>query len=181
MWKKKKSINHSQHFSNYPLFRFNLSKLEPWCKNKSESCFIILGLLAPCNFQHNQIQVEFPALAVGFHCRQGQVCTQMTTGNMSVTSSNHLLLRLTQATASDGLGFVSPTDCRYIRIWLMFIRQLRSALERHHNFQGCFIQILVWIQFCLKSARKNILVGTAICSMGSTAEPQHSAGCGRKH
>lgn len=94
----KKSINHSQHFSNYPLFRFNLSKLEPRSKSKSEMAVLLFWASWHLVISNTiKYKWNFLLLQWCFHCRQGQVCTQMTTGNMSVTSSNHLLLRLTQA------------------------------------------------------------------------------------
>lgn len=95
---EEKSINHSQHFSNYPLFRFNLSKLEPWCKSKSEiAVSLFWASWHLVIFNTIKYKWNFLLLQRCFHCRQGQVCTQMTTGNTSVTSSNHLLLRLTRA------------------------------------------------------------------------------------
>lgn len=178
----KKSINHPQHFSNYPLFRFNLSKLEPRSKSKSETAVLLFWASWHLVISNTiKYKWNFLLLQWCFHCRQGQVCTQMTTGTCQSPPVTIYCWDLHRQWVSDGLGSVSPTDCRYIRIWLMFIRQLKSVLERHRNFQGCFTQVSVWIQFHLKSARRNIFVGTAISSTASTAELQHSAGCGRKH
>lgn len=47
---------------------------------------------------------------------------------------------------ADGFSSVSPTDHRYkVKNWQMFIKNLRSALERCFNVQRCFTQVHVCV------------------------------------